>query len=59
MYSLFEQLPQDDQGVYGTTRKELIQEEFGDGIMCAIDFDTAMKRQPDRLSTATSPAGIG
>ena len=25
--------------VYGTTWKELIQEEFGDGIMSAIDFD--------------------
>jgi cyanate lyase len=33
--------------VYGTTWKELIQEEFGDGIMSAIDFDMAMERQPD------------
>ena len=33
--------------VYGTTWKELIQEEFGDGIMSAIDFDTAIERQPD------------
>lgn len=33
--------------VYGTTWKELIQEEFGDGIMSAIDFDFAMERQPD------------
>ena len=33
--------------VYGTTFKELIQEEFGDGIMSAIDFDMAMERQPD------------
>jgi cyanate lyase len=34
--------------VYGTTWKELIQEEFGDGIMSAIDFDMAMERQPDQ-----------
>ena len=33
--------------VYGTTWKELIQEEFGDGIMSAIDFDMAIDRQPD------------
>ena len=34
--------------VYGTTWKELIQEEFGDGIMSAIDFDMAIERQPDQ-----------
>ena len=33
--------------VYGTTWKELIQEEFGDGIMSAIDFEMTMERQPD------------
>ena len=33
--------------VYGTTWKELIQEEFGDGIMSAIDFDMAIEREPD------------
>ena len=33
--------------VYGTTWKELIQEDFGDGIMSAIDFDMAIERQPD------------
>ena len=33
--------------VYGTTWKELIQEEFGDGIMSAIDFDVTIERQPD------------
>jgi cyanate lyase len=33
--------------VYGKTWKELIQEEFGDGIMSAIDFDMAIERQPD------------
>ena len=32
--------------VYGTTWKELIQEEFGDGIMSAIDFDMSLERQP-------------
>ena len=33
--------------VYGTTWKALIQEEFGDGIMSAIDFDMEMRRKPD------------
>ena len=33
--------------VYGTTWKELIHEEFGDGIMSAIDFDLSLERQPD------------
>jgi cyanate lyase len=33
--------------VYGTTWKELIQEEFGDGIMSAIDFDMTLERQAD------------
>ena len=33
--------------VYGTTFKELIQEEFGDGIMSAIDFRMEIKREPD------------
>ncbi len=33
--------------VYGTTWKELIQEEFGDGIMSAIDYDMTIERQPD------------
>jgi len=34
--------------VYGTTWKEMIHEEFGDGIMSAIDFDMTMERQPDQ-----------
>jgi cyanate lyase len=34
--------------VYGTSWKELIQEEFGDGIMSAIDFDMQLERQPDQ-----------
>jgi cyanate lyase len=33
--------------VYGTTIKELIHEEFGDGIMSAIDFSMDIVRQPD------------
>jgi cyanate lyase len=33
--------------VYGTTWKALIQEEFGDGIMSAIDFDMQIERQAD------------
>lgn len=33
--------------VYGTTFKELIHEEFGDGIMSAIDFKMDMQRQSD------------
>ncbi len=33
--------------VYGTTIKELIHEEFGVGIMSAIDFSMDIKRQPD------------
>ncbi len=34
--------------VYGTTWKELIHEEFGDGIMSAIDLDLGFERQPDQ-----------
>ncbi|GAB2658738.1 cyanase [Gordonia jinhuaensis] len=33
--------------VYGTTFKELIHEEFGDGIMSAIDFRMNLEREPD------------
>jgi len=33
--------------VYGTTFKELIHEEFGDGIMSAIDFNMDITREPD------------
>ncbi|HEY1261112.1 MAG TPA: cyanase [Stellaceae bacterium] len=42
IYRFFEVLQ-----VYGTTLKQLIQEEFGDGIMSAIDFEMAVERQPD------------
>lgn len=31
--------------VYGTTFKELIHEEFGDGIMSAIDFKMDLQRE--------------
>jgi cyanate lyase len=33
--------------VYGTTFKELISEEFGDGIMSAIDFKMQITRETD------------
>ena len=44
--------------VYGTTFKELIHEEFGDGIMSAIDFHMDMQRvaheKGDRVSITMS-----
>ncbi len=33
--------------VYGTTLKAVIEEEFGDGIMSAIDFSMEVERVPD------------
>ncbi len=33
--------------VYGTTLKELIHEQFGDGIMSAIDFKMDLTREAD------------
>ncbi|MFP1682944.1 cyanase [Alloalcanivorax sp. C16-1] len=33
--------------VYGCAMKELIHEEFGDGIMSAIDFDMDIQREED------------
>ncbi|GEK59373.1 cyanase [Marinococcus halophilus] len=33
--------------VYGTTLKEIIHEEFGDGIMSAIDFKMDVEREED------------
>lgn len=33
--------------VYGTTLKELVHEEFGDGIMSAIDFHMDVARESD------------
>ena len=33
--------------VYGTTFKALIHEEFGDGIMSAIDFRMSLEREAD------------
>ena len=32
---------------YGPTWKQLIHEEFGDGIMSAIDFNMSLEREPD------------
>lgn len=34
-------------GVYGPALKEVIQEEFGDGIMSAIDFTVNVERERD------------
>jgi cyanate lyase len=34
--------------VYGTTWKDMIHEEFGDGIMSAIDYDMTLDRLPDQ-----------
>ena len=45
--------------VYGTTWKELIQEEFGDGIMSAIDFDMTMERQPDQKGDRVKIVHVG
>ena len=42
IYRLYEALQ-----VYGPTLKELIHEEFGDGIMSAINFRMDIKRVPD------------
>lgn len=32
--------------MYGPALKELIHDEFGDGIMSAIDFKIKMEREP-------------
>lgn len=44
--------------VYGSTFKALIHEEFGDGIMSAIDFNMDLKREPhgkgDRVNIVLS-----
>ena len=32
---------------YGTTWRALIEEEFGDGIMSAIDFEMQIEREPN------------
>ena len=37
--------------VYGTTLKELIHEEFGDGIMSAIDFSMDLQRETTQKAT--------
>jgi len=40
--------------VYGTTFKELIHEEFGDGIMSAIDFKMNLQREADHKGDRVS-----
>ena len=49
--------------VYGTTFKELIHEEFGDGIMSAIDFKMDLTREPnaagDRVNIQMSGKFLG
>ena len=40
--------------VYGTTLKELIHEEFGDGIMSAIDFSMDLQRENDHKGERVS-----
>ena len=49
--------------VYGTTFKELIHEEFGDGIMSAIDFKMDLQReahpQGDRVRIVMSGKFLG
>ena len=40
--------------VYGTTFKELIHEEFGDGIMSAIDFKMDLQREPNPMGDRVS-----
>jgi cyanate lyase len=40
--------------VYGTTFKELIHEEFGDGIMSAIDFKMDLKREANPMGDRVS-----
>src|SRR5262247_3191041 len=39
--------------VNGPAWKALIEEEFGDGIMSAIDFDLAIERLPNPKATAS------
>ncbi|WP_394180655.1 cyanase [Yoonia maritima] len=50
-------------GVYGPTIKALIHEEFGDGIMSAIDFDMQITRVPhekgDRVKIEMSGKYLG
>ena len=40
--------------VYGPTFKELIHEEFGDGIMSAIDFKMDLSREPNPMGDRVS-----
>ncbi|RZI82579.1 MAG: cyanase [Rubrivivax sp.] len=40
--------------VYGSTFKALIHEEFGDGIMSAIDFKMDLQREPNPMGDRVS-----
>ena len=42
IYRLYEAL-----SVYGAALKELIHEQFGDGIMSAINFSVDIQKRPD------------
>ncbi len=42
MYRFYEVI-----NIYGGTMKELVHEEFGDGIMSAIDFSMDIQREAD------------
>ncbi|MDB6454064.1 cyanase [Falsirhodobacter sp. 20TX0035] len=50
-------------GVYGPTLKALINEEFGNGIMSAIDFSMHLEREPhpkgDRVKLTMSGKYLG
>ena len=49
LYRLYEMI-----NVYGTTIKSLIHEEFGDGIMSAIDFSMDIKREENSAGDRVS-----
>lgn len=36
--------------MYGGALKEVIHEDFGDGIMSAIDFSIKVEREPDPVN---------
>jgi cyanate lyase len=44
---------------YGSTWKALIEEEFGDGIMSAIDFEMSIARQPDPKGDRVNLPALG
>lgn len=46
-FPLFSKNSQQALGVYGPALKEIIHEEFGDGIVSAIDFNIKVEREND------------